>query len=97
MNNSDPNTQLTNAIISRIARDLSTVVGPMARVILSEKIYQLSPEANVPAQKIPDLIELTSLDIKDDNRRTEFQRLALGHYELLNREPSFTTIPGPVE
>lgn len=97
MDNYGPDTQLTHSIIERIARDLSSVIGPMARVILSEKIYQLASENEVPAHKIPDLIELSSLDIKDTNRRTEFQRAALVHYERFKKESSFSTIPGAAE
>jgi hypothetical protein len=97
MDSSIPGPQLTNSIIERITLDLSSVIGPMARVVLSEKIYQLASETEVPIQKIPDLIELSSLDIKDANRRTEFQRVALKHYERFKKESSFSTIPGAAE
>jgi len=86
MNNPEPD--MGQAVIECIARDLNYVVGPAARLILSEKIHQLTLDSDVPARKIPELIELSSLAITDENRRAEFQRMALGHYDQLRQQAS---------
>ncbi len=66
------------SIIDRIARDLSVAMGPVAPYILAEKIRKFGTELqNFPAERLSELIERSSLEISDENKRISFQKMAL--------------------
>ena len=80
MSSPEPKQQPT--IIDLIAADLAIVVGPFAGYILTEKIKDFGlTHNNFPVERIPELIEESSLEISDENKRVDFQRAALNHFD----------------
>ena len=71
MNSPEPKQQHT--IIDLIAADLAIVVGPVAGYILTEKIRNFGfSHNNFPIERIPELIEESSLEISDENKRVAY-------------------------
>ena len=86
-----PELKQQHTIIELIAADLAIVMGPIAGYILTEKIRDFGrSHNNFPVERIPELIEETSFEISDDNKRVDFQRAALGHFDYYSGRLSQT-------
>ena len=65
-------------IITAICSELVKVMGPIAPIVISEKVKSLNADSDdLPMDKIAQLVESLSYEIHDEKNRAEFQKGAL--------------------
>jgi len=65
-------------VIGRIERELVVFMGPLARVVMKDKAAELGKTIeDFPEEKLAELVEEASFEIKNNRRKVEFQRAAL--------------------
>ena len=65
-------------IINSIQYELTQIIGPVAYIILNEKVKGFGKtKANFPVNKMTELIEKISLEIYDETKRALFQNNAV--------------------
>lgn len=65
-------------IINSIQYELTQIIGPVAYIILNEKVKSFEKtKANFPINKMTELIEKISVEIYDETKRALFQNNAL--------------------
>jgi predicted ATP-dependent protease len=76
-------------IIGQIERELITVMGPLASVIMKEKASQFGTTiTDFPENKVAELVEEVSFEIHDYRRKVEFQRAALKILREASQRPA---------
>lgn len=67
-----------NHLLESICSELVRVMGPIAPVVMNDKIHDLGMKAeNFPLDRIAQLVEVLSYEIQDDEGRAQFQKGAL--------------------
>lgn len=67
-----------NEILDEICSQLAYVMGPIAPVVMREKIKSYTSDAKeFPMDKIAQLVESLSYEINDEKGRAEFQKRAI--------------------
>lgn len=82
----NPEQQQQQSIIDWIGYDLCQVMGPLAHSVIAEKMNELTAQTEFTPETILQLIELSGLEIIDENKRAVFQRAALTHYDQFRRQ-----------
>ena len=77
---------MKNDILNNICSELVRVMGPVAPVVMADKIKSLGAATeDFPMEKIAELVEIISYEIQDEESRAEFQKGALDqlkHFEM---------------
>ena len=77
---------MKNDILDNICSELVRVMGPVAPIVMADKIKSLgAPTEDFPMEKIAELVEMISYEIQDEESRAEFQKGALDqlkHFEM---------------
>ena len=72
-------------ILNNICSELVRVMGPIAPVVMADKIKSLgAADRDFPTEKVAELVEIISYEIQDEDSRAEFQKGALDqlkHFE----------------
>ena len=69
---------MENKILDKVCFELVKVMGPVAPVVMAEKIKNIGiSHADFPKDKMAQLIEIISYEIQDDESRAQFQKGAL--------------------
>ncbi len=75
---------MKNDILNNICSELVRVMGPVAPVVMADKIKSLgATNEDFPTEKIAELVEIISYEIQDERSRIEFQKGALDQLQHL--------------
>ena len=75
---SPPVTAIDNDFFDRLNDEFVEVIGPMAPIIIDEKVAALNEtRASFPRNKVADLVEQVSTEIADADQRMHFQQIML--------------------
>ncbi len=66
------------AFMDRMVRELARAMGPLADLVVDDEIEKLGEKrGQFPRDRIPDLVECVSVEIRDDSKRLAFQQVML--------------------
>lgn len=73
-----PRATVNGVFFDHVTRELTLVMGPLAKVIIEDEVSALGEtRENFPRERVAELVERVSEEIRDEQKRVNFQRVML--------------------